>query len=65
MYILRHSVPQDEAKAATEYRKAASYERAKAQYNLGIRYAKGQGVPENYAEAMRWCSKASHGTVKT
>ncbi len=27
---------------------------AKAQYNLGVMYAKGQGVPQDYQEAVRW-----------
>jgi TPR repeat protein len=25
-----------------------------AQYNLGVNYAKGQGVPQDYAEALGW-----------
>jgi len=32
---------------------------AKAQYNLGIRYDKGRGVPENDAEAVKWWRKAA------
>ena len=27
---------------------------ADAQYNLGVRYRTGQGVPQHYAEAVRW-----------
>ena len=28
--------------------------RADAQYNLAVMYANGQGVPQDYAEAVRW-----------
>ena len=27
---------------------------ASAQYNLGVMYANGRGVPQDYAEAMKW-----------
>ena len=27
---------------------------AKAQYNLGVMYGKGQGVPQDYKEAVKW-----------
>jgi TPR repeat protein len=27
---------------------------ASAQYNLGVMYANGYGVPQDYAEAVRW-----------
>ena len=30
-----------------------------AQNNLGLRYAKGQAVPQDYGEAMRWFRKAA------
>ena len=30
-----------------------------AQYNLGIMYSKGQGLPQDYAEAVKWCRKAA------
>ena len=32
---------------------------AKAQYNLGVMYNNGQGVPQDYAEAGRWTRKAA------
>jgi hypothetical protein len=35
---------------------------AMAQYNLGVMYAKGEGVPQDYAEAVKWYRKAAdHG----
>ena len=32
---------------------------AKAQYNLGLMYANGQGVPQDYAVAVEWFRKAA------
>ncbi|EMJ3296474.1 sel1 repeat family protein, partial [Acinetobacter baumannii] len=32
---------------------------AKAQYNLGLMYDKGQGVTQSYAKAAEWYSKAA------
>ncbi|TMN60132.1 sel1 repeat family protein, partial [Pseudoalteromonas sp. S1727] len=29
------------------------------QFNLGVLYAKGDGVAEDYKEAMRWYAKAA------
>jgi uncharacterized protein len=43
----------DETKAAAEQGDAV------AQYNLGVMYEKGEGVPENDAEAVKWYRKAA------
>ena len=32
---------------------------ARAQFNLGLKYSKGQGVPQNYSEAMNWWRQAA------
>ena len=32
---------------------------AEAQYNLGLMYANGEGVPQDYAEAVKWYFKAA------
>jgi len=32
---------------------------AEAQYFLGLKYDQGQGVPQNYAEAVKWFRKAA------
>ena len=32
---------------------------AGAQFNLGIMYSKGRGVPQDYAEAVKWSRKAA------
>ena len=42
-----------------QLRKAAEQGDAAAQYNLGVMYKKGAGVPENYAEALKWYRKAA------
>ena len=31
-----------------------NHARAEAQFNLGVRYDTGEGVPQDYAEAVRW-----------
>jgi hypothetical protein len=42
-----------------QLRTAAEQGKAAAQSNLGLMYAKGQGVPQDYAEAVRWFRKAA------
>ena len=37
-----------------QLRKDAEQGDATAQFNLGVRYRNGQGVPQDYAEAVRW-----------
>ncbi len=41
------------------YRKAAEQGYAKAQYNLGIMYGNGRGVPQDSAEAHMWFNLAA------
>jgi len=41
------------------FRKAAEQNYARAQYNLGVRYTKGQGVAKDDAEAVKWFRKAA------
>ncbi len=41
------------------YRKAADQGHASAQSNLGLRYAEGQGVPQDYVRAHMWFSVSS------
>ncbi len=36
------------------WRLAAEQGDAVAQYNLGVKYAQGEGVSEDYAEAIKW-----------
>ena len=49
--------------AAKWFRKAAEQGHAGAQYNLGLCYANGEGVPQNYAEAAKWWRKAAEQDV--
>jgi hypothetical protein len=44
---------------AKEYRLAAEQGNARAQYNLGSMYFKGQGVPQDYVEAHKWFNLAA------
>ena len=41
------------------YRKSADQGNAAAQCNLGVCYAKGQGVPQSYDEAIKWYRKSA------
>ncbi len=45
--------------ALSEWRPLAEQGNAKAQYNLGVMYRNGHGVPQDYAEAMGWWRKAA------
>ena len=45
--------------ALREWRPLAEQGNAKAQYNLGLMYRKGQGVPQDDAEAVEWWRKAA------
>jgi uncharacterized protein len=50
----------DDDAALVEWLKIrAAQGNAEAQSNLGIRYANGQGVPQDYAEAHKWFSLAA------
>jgi TPR repeat protein len=53
-------VPQDFAAAATWYRKAAEQGSPVAQNNLGVLYAKGQGVARDPVEAYFWFNLAAN-----
>ncbi len=58
----------DYATALREWRALAEQGDAKAQFNLGIMYSNGQGVPQDYAEALQWYRKAAiqgHPKAKT
>lgn len=52
-------VPQARADNATEVRTLAEQGDAKAQYALGTMYRDGQGVVQNYAEALKWWRSAA------
>ena len=49
----------DYATAARLLRPLADQGHARAQYNLGVMYANGQGVPQDATEAVTWYRKAA------
>ena len=49
---------QDYAKAVKWYRKAAEQGDDGAQFQLGLIYEIGEGVPKDYSEAAKWYRKA-------
>ena len=49
----------DYAAALQEWRPLAEQGSAKAQYNLGVMYDNGLGVPQDYIEAVNWYRKAA------
>ena len=44
----------DYQQALADFRQLAAQGEAVAENNLGMMYAKGQGVPQDYAEALKW-----------
>jgi TPR repeat protein len=52
-------VLQDNAAAMSWQRKAAMQGLADAQYNLGVMYERGRGVPQDHATAVSWYRKAA------
>ena len=52
-------MPEDDAEAVRWYLKAAEQGHAFAQASLGLMYAMGQGVPEDYIQAYAWFSLAA------
>ncbi|HEY1339816.1 MAG TPA: metallophosphoesterase [Bryobacteraceae bacterium] len=53
----------DFATALAEWQPIAERGDPNAQYNLGLLYARGQGVPQDYAKAAEWYGKAADGGV--
>ncbi len=49
----------DYVTAIREWRPLAKQGNANAQYNLGVMYNEGLGVPQDYAEGVRWYRKAA------
>jgi uncharacterized protein len=55
----REGAAQDYAQAAHWYLKAADQSHSLAQFNLGIMYASGQGMPRDEVKSMVWMQKAA------
>jgi TPR repeat protein len=51
---------QNYAEAAQWYLKAANQNHALAQFNLGVMYGRGQGVPRDEQRSLMWIRKAAH-----
>ena len=49
----------DHTQAARLFRPLAEQGVASAQFSLGMMYAKGQGVPQDYQAALKWFQKAA------
>jgi len=61
LYDSGRGVAQDQAAAASWYRKAAKQNHPPAELYLGILLYSGQGVKQDYAEAARWFRAAAEG----
>ena len=59
MYAIGFVVSQDAAEAVTWHRQAAEQGHAGAQFNLGVKYDTGEGVPQDYVEAHMWLNLAA------
>ena len=58
MYYRGLGVEQDLKEAAKWFQKTANQGNANAQHNLGVMYANGKGVEQNYVTAYAWESIA-------
>ena len=63
MLGLNQTVWADDASDFRQTLQLAEQGVAEAQYNLGAMYDNGQGVRQNYAEALRWYRKAAEQGV--
>ena len=50
-------VGSDEAKDIEQLQKKAVHGNVEAQFNLGLMYHGGEGVPQDYKEAVKWGSE--------
>ncbi len=53
----------DYATAFSEWKPLAEQGDAAAQYNLGIMYSNGRGVPQDHVQAVKWYRKAAEQGV--
>ena len=51
--------PRNYKEALRWYRKAAEQGYSVAQFNLGVMYENGLGLPQDYIEALKWYRKAA------
>ena len=58
-------MPQDYVEAIRCFQHAAKRGHARAEFNLGVAFAKGQGVPQDYVQAHMWFDRAARSTSDT
>ena len=58
-FPLDESIKKDINEAFKWYTKAALQGQVEAQYNLGVMYDQGKGVPKNYSDAYKWYKLAA------
>ena len=58
-YYRGRGVPQNDAEAATWFKRAADQGEAASRFTLGVMYGEGRGVPQDFAEAARWYRRAA------
>lgn len=61
MYEKGRGIPQDDAKAAEWYDRAAALGNPFAQNNLGVLYKYGRGVPKDLVQSYKWFDLAASG----
>jgi TPR repeat protein len=59
MHVQGDTVPLDDDEANRWFRRAADQGYSVAQFNLGYRYATGEGAQQNVVKAARWFRKAA------
>ena len=68
MFLIQPAFPQDDVpltSALTELKQKAEQDDTSAQYNLGLMYDYGYGVPEDDREAVRLVSCGSRSGIRT
>ncbi|MFQ5757785.1 MAG: tetratricopeptide repeat protein [Acidiferrobacterales bacterium] len=60
----RHLIAKEAMKAISCYQLAANAGHAGAQYNLGLMYLKGEGIPRDALNGLEWIAKAANNGDK-
>ena len=56
---MKFVLSKDYARAVKSFRKAANEGNPDAQFNLGVLYSRGHGVPQDHEQAAKWYRKAA------
>ena len=57
--LLENRLSRNRGRQVNKYCRAAKKGDAEAQFNLGLLYKEGEGVPQNYVEALMWFDLAA------